>query len=82
MRKFAISVAAAALSLGATAGASPFSLSVSTSGEKGTSESESGSLIERMIDSTVSAFGVLAPANGKHAAGDKYESAQHKKFAV
>lgn len=69
MRIFAITAAVAALSLGATAVASPFSLNASTSVDHEPAEAESRGLIETIVDSTASAFSFVFTAGDPHEDG-------------
>ncbi len=66
MRNLAITAAIAALSLGATAAASPFSFSASADAERGEAKAESRGLIETVLESTASAFGMAFAAGDKH----------------
>ncbi len=66
MRNLAITAAIAALSFGATATASPFSLTTSSGGDSADKKSESGSVIETVLDSTAGAFQFFFTSGDKH----------------
>lgn len=64
MRNLVITAAIAALSLGASANAAPFSLSASSNA--GEAKAESRGLIETFLSSTADAFGLVYTAGEKH----------------
>ena len=67
MRLFVISAATAAvLTFGATAGASPFSLTASSSVDQDTANTESRGILEIIIDSTINTFDVVFTVGEKH----------------
>ncbi len=69
MRKIAILAAVAALSVGATAAASPFSLTASSSADQETAETESRGIVDIIVDSTVNAFDFVFSAGDPHEDG-------------
>ena len=69
MRTIAISAVVAALSLGATAAASPFSFSASASVEGEKAGADSRGLVEIIVDSTVNAFDFMLSAGDPHEDG-------------
>ncbi len=66
MRNLTITAAIAALSLGATAAASPFSFSASSETDRADAKADSRGLIETVLDSTASALGFALTAGDKH----------------
>ena len=66
MRKLMVPAAIAALSFGASAAASPFSLTASSDVDRVDQKAESRGLIETVFSSTANAFGVVFSAGEKH----------------
>ena len=66
MRNLVIPAAIAAISFGASAAASPFSLSASSEVDRSEAKTESRGLIETVLNSTANAFGVVFTAGEKH----------------